>query len=215
MVLITGAIVVIFFFAADPSERTFTNFMGVTGTPQGFLLPVLGVLLVTSEWGQRTALTTFTLEPDRTKVLVAKLLAAVLFGFGALVVAIVVAALATLLGGADDAWRNIGLDDIGKFALLQTSGVVQGLAFGMVLLNSAAAIVTLFVLPIAFSIVTSIVSSFQKIQPWIDLGTAQTPLFTGDHMSGQEWAQLATTSALWIALPLLLGGLRILRSEVK
>ena len=32
-------------------------------TPQGFLLPVLGILLITSEWGQRTALVTFTLVP--------------------------------------------------------------------------------------------------------------------------------------------------------
>ena len=74
--LITAAIVTIFFFAAPDEQRTFLNFMGATATPQGFVLPVLGILLVTSEWGQRTTLTTFVLEPSRPKVIAAKVVAA-------------------------------------------------------------------------------------------------------------------------------------------
>ncbi len=216
IVLITAAIVtIIFFFSGDSEARTFTNFMAATAAPQGFLLPVLGVLLVTSEWGQRTALTTFTLVPQRGHVLTAKIIAAVLFGLAAIVVAMLVAAVATAAGGAADPWQNIGVDDVGKYALLQTSGVLQGLAFGMLLLNSAAAIVSLFVLPTAFSIVTSLVPGLDKVQPWLDLSTAQGPLFGGEHVTGAQWAHLATGSLLWIVLPLVLGGLRILRAEVK
>ena len=37
------------------------------------LLPVLGIMLVTSEWGQRTAMVTFALEPRRPRVILAKL----------------------------------------------------------------------------------------------------------------------------------------------
>ncbi len=37
------------------------------------LLPVLGIMLVTSEWSQRTAMTTFALEPRRTRVVLAKM----------------------------------------------------------------------------------------------------------------------------------------------
>ena len=69
--------------------------MGVTATPQGFLLPVLGILLVTSEWTQRTALVSFTLMPVRGRVLVAKVLAALIAGLAAIVLAMAVAALAT------------------------------------------------------------------------------------------------------------------------
>ena len=39
------------------------------------LLPVVGVLLVTSEWSQRTALLTFVMVPDRNRVALAKALA--------------------------------------------------------------------------------------------------------------------------------------------
>jgi ABC-2 type transport system permease protein len=215
IVAITVLITVIFFFASDAKDKTFTNYIGVIGTPQGFLLPVLGILLVTQEWSQRTGMVTFTLEPRRGKVLWAKVLAALAFGLLAVVLAIAVAALFTAISGAPDAWKHIGLDDVGKFAILQVSGVLQGLAFGLIFLNSAAAIVTYFVLPIAFSIVTSIWTALKDVQPWIDLGTSQTPLFSGDAMTGKEWAQLAVGTLIWVVLPFLAGLWRVLRAELK
>ena len=212
---ITLLIIVIFFLNADKSERTFSNFMGATATPQGFLLPVLGILLVTGEWTQRTALVSFTLVPVRGRVIAAKVVAALLAGIAAIIVAMGLAALATVAGGASNAWDNIGLDDIGKFGILQVSGVLQGLAFGLLFLNSAAAIVTYFVLPIAFSIVADLWHALHKAQPWIDLNTSQQPLFRADHMSGTEWAQLATGTLIWVVLPFVVGVVRVLRAEVK
>ena len=55
-----------------------------------FLLPILAIMLVTSEWSQRTALVTFTLEPRRSRVVLAKLVVAQLFTVLTLVVAFVV-----------------------------------------------------------------------------------------------------------------------------
>jgi ABC-2 type transport system permease protein len=213
--LVTAAIVTIFYFAAPDDQRTFLGFMGATATPQGFLLPVLGILLVTSEWGQRTTLTTFVLEPSRVRVIAAKVVAALLLGLAAIVVAIGIAALATVLAGEPGAWDNIGADDFGKFGILQVSGILQGLAFGLIFLNSAAAIVTYFVLPIAFSIVATLWGALQDAAPWIDLGTSQQPLFSGVDLTGEQWAQLATSSAIWILLPFLLGLVRVIRAEVK
>ena len=213
--LITAAILVIFLLVAPDDEKTFLNFMGATATPQGFVLPVLGILLVTSEWGQRTALTTFALEPSRARVIGAKIVAALLIGLAAIVVAVALAALATVIGGQDNAWENIGIDDFAKFGLLQISGILQGLAFGLLLLNSAAAIVLYFVLPIAFNIIVTLWTRMKDIAPWIDLGTSQTPLFSGVNLSGEEWAQLATSSAIWILLPLVVGLWRVMRAEVK
>jgi ABC-2 type transport system permease protein len=212
---ITALIIVIFFLTADQSDRTFLNFMGVTATPQGFLLPVLGILLVTSEWGQRTALVTFTLVPVRGKVLFAKVVAALLAGLAAIVLAMGIAALATAVGGADNAWAHMGVDDIAKFGLLQVSGVLQGLAFGLLFLNSAAAIVTYFVLPTAFSIVASLWSALKDAAPWIDLGTSQQPLFNGVNLSNEQWAQLAVSTVIWVVLPFVVGLVRVLRAEVK
>ena len=72
-----------------------------------------------------------------------------------------------------------------------------------------------FVVPIAFNIVVSIWSRMQDIAPWIDLGTSQQPLFSATNVTGEEWAQLATSSAIWILLPFVLGLWRVLRAELK
>ena len=117
--LITALFTVIFFFAAPDNERTFVNYMGVMATPQGFLLPVMGILLITQEWGQRTGMVTFTLEPHRGKVMGAKVLAALAFGMLAVLLALVLAALGAVVSGAPGAWENFGLDDVAKYSLLQ------------------------------------------------------------------------------------------------
>jgi len=131
------------------------------------------------------------------------------------VLAMAVASLATLAGGADHAWAHIGLDDVGKFAILQVSGVLQGLAFGLLFLNSAAAIVTYFVLPTAFSILANLWKALEKAAPWVDLGTSQQPLFGATSMSGEQWAQLGTGTLIWVVLPFVVGMVRVLRAEVK
>jgi hypothetical protein len=212
---LTAVVIGVFFLTAGADERTFFNFMAITATPQGFLLPVLGILLVCSEWTQRTALVTFTLTPVRWRVIVAKIVAALVFGLGAIALAIGVAALATAVGGAADPWDGAGWDDLAKFALLQVSTVLQGLAFGLLLLNTAAAIVAFFVLPTAFSIVANLWSAMAEIRPWVDLGTSQSPLIAADGLSGEQWGQLATGTLLWVVLPVLVGCWRVLRAEVK
>jgi ABC-2 type transport system permease protein len=55
-------------FAVKPADATFDDFFANISGLQSILLPVIGVLLVTSEWGQRTALTTFTLEPNQSLI---------------------------------------------------------------------------------------------------------------------------------------------------
>jgi ABC-type transport system involved in multi-copper enzyme maturation permease subunit len=215
IVAITALVVGLILVFAPEDVQNFEGFLGAAATPQGFLLPVLGILLVTSEWGQRAALNTFTLVPHRERIIGAKLIAAVLLGLAAIAAAILIAALAAVVAGNDDIWGAYGFGDTGKFALLQTLGIVQGLAFGMLLLNSAAAIVSYFVLPIAFNIVTSIIEQLRDIQPWIDPGTAQTPLFESNALTGEEWAQLATTTVIWIVVPGVIGAWRMMRAEVK
>ncbi len=213
---ITLVVIVVFYATAAASERTFFNFMVAANGPQGLLLPVLGILLVTSEWTQRTALVSFTLTPVRGRVLRAKFLAALMAGMAAIVIALLLASLATVIGGSGNAWAQVGVDDLGKFVLLQVTGVIQGLAFGLLFLNSSAAIVTYFVLPTAINIVGMMWESMQQVQPWIDLWAAQEPLFRGaGNLTGEQWAQSVTSTLIWVVLPLVVGLVRVLRAEVK
>lgn len=215
---ITAVFMVIFFVVADAEDRTFANFIGIASTPQGFLLPVLGILLVTSEWSQRTAMVTFALEPSRPRVILAKVVAAVIVGIGAFVAAIAIGALCTLVGGSDGGFDGLKASVFLLFFGLQVLSVLQGLAYGLILLNTPAAIAAFFVLPIASSIIFNLVSGLRDSAPWLDLGTAQQPLFeagTGLELTGEQYAQLGTTALIWIVLPFAVGWIRVMRAELK
>ena len=224
--LVTALVVVGFFFATngDPDDRTFFNFLNITSTPLGFLLPVLGILLVTGEWGQRTALTTFALEPSRVKVIAAKTAAALIYSVLSVVLAAVVAGLGAAVGGAGDAWGGNELAEIGKMMLVMILGVVQGVAFGLVILNSAGAIVLFFVLPIVFNLASSFWGWLNERAHWFDLATGQMPLMgidpvTGESVSGNltgdQWLHLASVTMLWIVVPFVVGLVRVMRTEIK
>ena len=212
---ITLVIVAVYYVTADASERTFLHFMGATLGPQGFLLPVLGILLVTSEWSQRTGLVSFTLVPVRGRVLTAKVLAGLVAGIAAIVLSVGFASLATVISGTPDGFAHFGLVELGKFGILQITGILQGLAFGLLFLSSAPAIVSYFVFPTALNILGSLWKALADVQPWIDLWASQAPLFTADDLTNQQWAQIGTSNLIWVVLPFALGLMRVLRAEVK
>lgn len=211
---ITLIVLTIFWFAADQNERTIFSMLGIMASPQGMLLPVLGILLITQEWGQRTGMVTFTLEPNRGKVIMAKILAATVFGIAAVVLALVLGCLGAALGGAPDAFTGFDVDYVLKILMMQVLGVLIGIGFGLAFLNSPAAIVLYFVLPTAIAIVTNLVSWLRDVAPWID-GRAAEPIYSGADLTGQDWAQLATYTAVWMLLPMAIGLWRVMRAEVK
>ena len=101
---------------------------------------------------------------------------------------------------------------IGQSAVYLTAGMITGVAFGMVLLASAPAIVALSALPIAWSAVASL-SFFADAAPWLDTRLALDTLPT-EVFNASQWAQAGTALALWMLLPLLIGIARITRREV-
>ncbi|WP_067428658.1 ABC transporter permease [Nocardioides jensenii] len=218
LLIVIGAVTVIInaaFLIWGPDDLTFNDFLQFSGMPQGILLPVLAVLLVTQEWGQRTGLVTFSLVPHRGRVLVAKLAAAIVFVLAAFAVAVLIATLLTPISGASDGWDGVSVGWLSRSILALVIGAVWGYAFGAALLNSAFAIVSYFAVPMVVSIVTAIWTSAQEKLLWFDLSTSSTRLFESDSLSGEEWAQIGTGVLLWVALPLAIGVWRILRAEIK
>jgi ABC-2 type transport system permease protein len=210
---LAAVVMAIFMVTADQADRTFVKLVGAAVVPQMALLPVLGILLVTSEWTQRTALVTFTLEPVRLRVLAAKGVAALAFGLAALVVTVAMGAAVTTIGGNEIAWDGVGAATIGKLALVQESMILQGLAFGLLILNSAGAVATFFVLPTAVSLITMMWKAVEDIARWIDFDPGV--LLQGTTLTNEQWAQFGVTSLVWIVLPLIAGLFRVLRKEVK
>jgi ABC-2 type transport system permease protein len=185
------------------------------------VLPVLAIMLVTSEWTQRTAMVTFALEPRRSRVMLAKYLTGVALTVVAVVTAVViglVCALICQLVQPDLTTFDLGFRFLGGFLITQLLAMSLGFAMACLLLNTPAAIVVFFAyraIPVSvFGVLSANFDTFSDIRPWIDFEFAQGPLYDLS-VSGSEWGHLITAGALWLGLPLALGVARILRAEVK
>jgi ABC-type transport system involved in multi-copper enzyme maturation permease subunit len=213
LALIAVAVAVVNELAAPAEDLTFAHTLRTLQWPVSVLLPVLGILSVTSEWSQRTALTTFTLVPHRGRVILAKALAMLALGVAVVAVTLVLAAIANAVTSGDGSW-SLSAATLGEALVFQLVGLFGGLAFGLMLQASAPAIVLNYVAPIGVSIVVEIVRSLTDPAKWFNIGTATTPLADGGA-SATEWAQLGTSAAIWIGIPLLVGLYRLSRSELK
>jgi ABC-type transport system involved in multi-copper enzyme maturation permease subunit len=211
--VLTAAVEVILMFAASESDRTFENFFDAALLVQAVLIPVVGILLVTSEWSQRTGLVTFGLEPNRNRVIMAKVAAALTLALASLAFAFAVGAVVNVIGGNAHSW-DVSFGDVGEYVILQALNVLAGLAFGMVLMNSAAAIVVFFVLPTVWSFLFHAWSALASVRSWVDFNSA-TSLLSDHQMTGTAWAEVAVATTIWVALPLAVGVHRLLRAELK
>ena len=199
----------------------FVDFLQGMNTPMGILLPVLGVMSVTSEWSQRTAMVTFTLEPSRVRVVSAKIVSLLVISVLALAVGLLLGSLANVLYGGLSGnvavWGSVG-KYVAYYLLLYVFGMLTGFAFGAVFLNSPAGIVVYFVysfvLPGLLILAGQLMAWFENIRPWIDFNNDQNDLIDGS-VHGSGWAHLFTGALVWLVLPLALGILRIRRAEVK
>jgi ABC-2 type transport system permease protein len=215
MAAATPVIIAVMLIVASPRDLNYTRLVDFTQTPQKFILPALAILVVTSEWSQRTGLVTFTLVPNRGRVLRAKATATLGLGLALIAIAFAVAALGNLFSGlrhGDGSW-DFGAPGFGEMVLVQVLTLLEGLAFGMLLRVSAAAIAAYYVLPTLWSALFS-TPGLKGIAPWFDLNQAQGPLYTHD-ITGTGWLQLLCAASIWILVPLAAGIVRALRSEVK
>jgi len=214
IVALAVVVVVARLATGEAADHTFAAVLDVGLMPAAVLLPVAGILLVTSEWSQRTGMVTFALVPVRSRVVAAKLVASVMLAVALLAVSVGIAAAGVLVAspGVDGAWDGVA-SLVGQSAVYLVGGMLTGVAFGMVVLASAPAIVALFALPIAWTAVATL-SFFADAAPWLDTRVALGPL-TERVVDGTEWAHAGTSLAVWMLLPLLAGLWRITRREVS
>lgn len=219
-VLALLATVGVILFAPD-EQLNYASFGTAVGFPMAVILPIVAILSVTGEWSQRTGLITFTLAPHRGHVILAKGAASVIVGVVSMLLAFAVGAVGNIVGsaiaGVDTTW-NIEIMDFVLILLANVLGLLIGFMLGILIRNSAGAIVAYFVyslvLPSVFGILAALQDWFNDLQPWIDFNYAQGPLFEGGP-SGEQWAQLGVSGLIWLIIPMSIGVWAVLRSEVK
>ena len=209
--LLAAAIVAITVIAGEAKDQNFHDLFKGALWVVSILLPVLGILSVTSEWSQRTSLTTFALVPERGRVIAAKMIATAGLAVYAVTACLATAAIGNVFAGGS--W-DLPLYAVGHGALFELLGVLGGVAFGLVFLRSALAIVLYFVLPMAWTVLGETIHALDEPADWLDTSRTMMPLVDGG-MTGTAWAQLGTSMALWLGAFLVAGLVRLRRAELK
>ncbi len=215
--LATGAVIL---FAPD-SELTYNNFAAAIGVPMTIILPIMAILSVTSEWSQRTGLTTFTLVPHRGRIIWAKAIGSVIVGVASMLLAFGIGALGNVVGtaitGTETIW-NILFVDFSLIVLANVLGLMIGFMLGVLIRNSPGAIVAYFVysllLPTVFGMLAAYQEWFRDIQGWVDFQFSSSQLFDG-VLTGEQWAHLGVSGLVWLVIPMAIGLRMVMRSEVK
>jgi ABC-type transport system involved in multi-copper enzyme maturation permease subunit len=216
-VLATTATII---FAPD-DELTYEAFATAVGFPMTVILPMIAALAVSSEWSQRSALTTFTLVPSRTRVIATKAAVTVMVGAVAIAIAFAIGALGNVVGstiaGVDITW-NLGARELAQTLLASEITMAMGFMLGLLFRSSAAALVAYFVyalvLPGASGALASTQQWWSDHGAWFDHQWAVMRLYD-NTLDGEMWAQVGVTTALWLIVPLLVGWRMMLHSEVK
>ena len=197
--------------APERFDQTYAGYLEVASIAQVILLPVVGILMLTSEWSQRSILTTFTQEPRRIRVVKAKLASALMLGGSAAVFGGMVTAaglgLAAASGRTLEGTLSVG--DITGYLLYVLLNVLGGVAVGALLHNSATAIAAYFVLNPAFALLGT---ASTLVADWFDTAT------TWNWVLRNEWGghipQISVSILVWVVIPLAAGALRTLRRDV-
>jgi ABC-type transport system involved in multi-copper enzyme maturation permease subunit len=219
---ITGLIATIATVAFAPDQDlTYYNFAKAVGYPITVILPMVALLSITSEWSQRSGLTTFTYVPSRQRVVWAKTLSSVVVAVASMLFAFAIGAVGNVVGSTIAGTSTVWDLSVGHALTILLGNLVSmsiGTMLGMLLRSSAGGLVMYFVLVLLVPNLSGLLATsqdwYQDLQPWVDLPYAQSYLFEGMH-TGAQWAHVATTVGLWIVLPGIFGLRRVMRSEVK
>ncbi|QNE20371.1 ABC transporter permease [Kribbella qitaiheensis] len=198
----------------DAGPQKFDSYLGAASTGVLLLLPVIGVMAMTSEWTQRTALTTFTLSPRRVRVQLAKFVSAVVLSVVVLTASALLALAATAIGGAvsGDGASYAGMGGALAGAYLSTAlNVVMGAAFGALIAQTAVAILVFFIAPTVWSLAGP--ALFKDNANWLDVFSAFGRIAERD-LHGMV-PETLTAIGVWVVLPTVLGLWASSRREVK
>ncbi len=208
---------------APDSGLTYSTFATAIRFPVVIILPLIAILAVTSEWSQRTGLTTFTLVPHRSRIITAKAISSVAIAIAAMVLAFAVGALGNLFGAAVRAtpiiW-DVTLTQCLYYVLGMVLSLLTGFMLGVLIRSSTGAIVAYFILtflvPTVFGLLAGTQQWFHDLQPWVDMQFAQSGLFVfAESLTGQQWTHIAVTGVTWLLVPLLVGLRFVMDAEVK
>jgi ABC-2 type transport system permease protein len=209
--LSTVAMILVPVVAPTTFDQTQTSYLAVASIALVILLPIVAMLMFTAEWSQRSVMTTFTQEPRRIRVVSAKLTVSMVLGGAAALFGGVAAAagvgLAAVSGRTLEANMSVGA--IGGYLIYLLLNVLGGVAFGVLVQSSAAAIAAYFSLNTGVALLATVST---LVADWID--TSRTWTLVLDNEWSGHVPQIVVSIVIWVVIPIVAGVFRTVRRDV-
>ncbi|MBP2436611.1 ABC transporter permease [Microbacterium amylolyticum] len=215
IILISAIATVVWLWVGGAEAASWASMVDSASFGWSLLLPLVGIVAATSEWSQRTGLVMFVIEPRRTRMVMAKIVAVMAFGIALYVSTFAIAAgLNAIVGFSTEAGADWSVDPAVALGLLGGTMIyaIMGVAFGLLFLSTPVAIVAYLLLPMVATFANGI-PAVMHVAGWVDLTSAVLPLYIGE-LDAISAAKLLTAVLLWVVVPLIGGLLRIHRKEV-
>jgi ABC-2 type transport system permease protein len=177
----------------------------------GFGTPLIGVLIMTSDWQSREVITLFLLEPRRGVVFVGKVVATLVLAVSA-VAAVILLSVAFALSGVLIAGMPLvyttAIPEIVPLFVVCVVGAITGSALAAAILSTPLAVVAVIA---QTAVVDPVLSALRT--GWSDY---LAPSSISDCLAGtSEPGAAIAAGAIWIVLPFALGHWRVCQREVQ
>lgn len=178
-----------------------------------YVLPLLAILTVTSEWRQRTALGTYTLDPNRSGVLAAKG-AALTTVVGVVAVVVLVASCVTVAILGERLPLPLDLLALLGWMVLGMAGIALiGYGLAAAVLNAPVAITLYLIAPPLLPQLATQITALAPAAPFLDIHGPLLGLVQGSVP--QNLAAFVVAALLWLVAPVAIGFVRNAQSDVS
>lgn len=204
IVFLTIAMFIVGIFRIKDGDEWTTAFQAIS-SPSTTLLGIIFILLVCEEWTQGTALITYTLIPNRTKVVMAKLVVLCTYFIVTIMVLYVLTAGAASITVAKDSYTiNWSQSFVSVISLCRPLlvNLLLAFAFALALKETTFALGLYFFIP-PTTVVLSNYAITGKVMKWISLSHSSSLFIAGSTKVGTS--QYISSIVFWIVLPLLYG----------
>ncbi len=213
LILVFSLVALIWVIAHPEVPVSFHEYSDGVASTIVFIAPIIGLLAITSEWTQRTALTTFTLTPRRSRVLSAKYVAAITVCASTMAVGLLLSVAATAVGGIVHGHVSFShmAGDVRGDMIVITLQAAMAAGFGSLAGQTPLALAAFLAAPTAFASVSN--ELLGGLSPWFDIFETYSRLWSNQPFD--QFAQTLTSIACWIVIPGVLGAYRTIRRDVK
>ncbi len=186
--------------------------VSMAALPISWFVMAMAILLVTGEFTRPAASLTFTLNPNRGRVLAAKATVVVGLALAAILLSLVVGLLVAVASPPVTGQSFPLTLDLTRLGILTGSVLftaLAGFALALALRNAPAPLVVLLAWPTVALLIGALSEGAATVIAWVSLEP-----FYALPGNGHAWLQLATSVAAWILLPGTIGTWRLLHHDL-